>query len=165
MSKGNALISAHIDMNELHRNMESMKKAYGTRTVNNEIRKTGKILQESAQAKAPVSDKPHTRTWKGKTYTYMPGNLRRSIQVLSRGRYGIFVGPKIDKKAAASIYSGSTVDGYYAHMVEYGVTRFMSNGTLVRVSAKPYMRPAFEQSKGRMLADLMSRMEKLFYKA
>jgi len=57
---------------------------------------------------------------------YTPGNARRSYRVLPlRKTDEVFVGPKVSKKSTHGIFSGSRVDGYYFHLLEYG-SRHMS---------------------------------------
>lgn len=115
-------------------------------------------MVEAARNNAPVSSAPHFRygssgglsdrirapKGKGKIIAkYVPGNLKNSIRTLTfrRDRSGIYVGPKLAKRRAGfKTYGGSrtTVDAYYAHMVEFG-TRYQP--------ARGYMRKAFSQAR------------------
>lgn len=110
------------------------------------IKKATPLLIKTIQANAPVSKKPHTRYKDIKvvdgqllrtSYTYFPGNLRRSIKVLNFGRRSrsVFVGPKLDKTGSSDDYKGNRVDGYYAHWMEYGAPA-------AGIPARPFIRPA-----------------------
>lgn len=98
------------------------------------MNKAAGVVVKKARQKAPTGKKPHTRyNKKGeKIATYYPGNLKKSIKVLRKLRRArnLWVGPESGLKVKN--------DGYYAHMVEYGTVNF---------PAKPFMRPAYEESK------------------
>lgn len=90
--------------------------------------KAAKPLIAAIQAKAPVSDHPHSRGKKPKI-TYQPGNLRKSIKKLVfRRSAAVFVGP-LSK-------DGVLPDGYYAPWVEYGT---------MNMPPHPFVRPAVAQ--------------------
>ena len=78
---------------------------------------------------------------------YHPGNLRRSIAIMTfrRARFAVFVGPRIGKGAGAKEYgkAGMKVDGYYAHMVEKGT---------INQSGQHYMKRAYSRTKGQVVA-------------
>lgn len=94
------------------------------KTQREDMKEAAKILSSAISARTPVGEKAHKRypkRGKGKKAAkgagrvvaeYRPGNLRRSIQVLTfRRSPAAFVGPKL---------GGRRADGYYAHMVERG---------------------------------------------
>lgn len=78
---------------------------------------------------------------------YHPGNLRRSIAILTfrRSRFAVFVGPRIGKGQGSKEYGkpGQKVDGYYAHMVEKGT---------INSSGDHYMQNAYVRTKGQVVA-------------
>jgi HK97 gp10 family phage protein len=135
-------------------------KALSARERKKALRKASKPLIAAARAKAPVmkSRRKATVTLKsGERVTYYPGNLQLSIKEISfsKARAAVFVGPKITKRRKGGDEYGKTsgkVDAYYAAMVEYG-TRNMP--------AKPYMRPAFESSKGEVMRIAEAEVKKL----
>lgn len=98
------------------------------------LRKAAKPLIASARSKAPQSDEPHHRYLNGEMVaTYYPGNLRRSIRALTFRRSGaVFVGPNLAGSGWKGVFQGNKVDGYYAHMVEFGTSN---------QRPQPFMRP------------------------
>ena len=101
------------------------------------LRSGAKPLIASARAKAPQSDELHHRYLGGKKVaTYHPGNLRRSIRALTFRRSGaVFVGPRLNKSTGD--FKGNRVDGYYAHMVEFGT---------IYQRPQPFMRPTAREA-------------------
>lgn len=81
--------------------------------------------------------------------TYLPGNLRSSIKALffKRAQSSVFIGPVRARNPKGTFgpdysftYEGGTVsaaraDGYYAHLVEFGVPD-------LGIPPQPFMRPA-----------------------
>ena len=126
------------------------------------LRKAARPMVEAARANAPVSSAVHFRysstdkasgrirapKGKGKIVAkYVPGNLKNSIRTLTfrRDRSAVYVGPKIAKRQTGFKTYGSnktTVDAYYAHMVEYGTRHYPARG---------YMRKAYGQAKQQVL--------------
>ena len=105
------------------------------------LKKAAIPLQNAAVAAAPRSKKPHRRKKGGLSIVYFPGNLKGSIQILNfRKSQDVFVGAKISKKSqsAAAYGRGRRVDGYYAHMVEFGTRNY---------TARPFMRPAADATR------------------
>ena len=77
--------------------------------------------------------------------TYVPGNLRKSIQTLDfRRSQDVYVGPKGRKGSASGTFglTTRTVDPYYAHMVHNGTSEF---------PGQPFMKLAFQAKKGEAL--------------
>jgi HK97 gp10 family phage protein len=100
-------------------------------------------LVDAIQRKVPVSTKVHYRykrlgNGQFQKIAYHPGNLKKSIQILNlKKTKDVYIGPKVSKSAGASKYgSGKSVDGYYAHMVEFGTSHSR---------ARPFMRPGFAE--------------------
>lgn len=123
------------------------------------LRKAAKPLVAAIQAKAPVlkNRRKVTITLKnGSKVTYYPNNLRLAIRVLDfRRTQSVFVGPKLTRKRKEGEEYGKSrakVDAFYAAMIEYGTKN---------MSARPYMRPAYEATKGQVLAIIRQEVEKL----
>jgi len=94
------------------------------------------------------SKKKHYRYSKGgeNIAVYEPGNLERSIGMLPLRRTAqVYVGPRFSKGKSSGVYSGSRVDGYYAHFVEYGVPQR---------PATPFMRPAYDKAGAQVLSQI-----------
>lgn len=85
--------------------------------------------------------------------TYVPGNLRKSIQTLSfRRSSDVFVGPRTTKsKSGVFGRTTSTVDPYYAHMIH--------NGT-VHQPGQPFMTLAFQAKKHEALRIIRDELKK-----
>lgn len=123
------------------------------------LRKAAKPLVASAQAKAPVlkSRRRVTVTFQnGGQVTYYPGNLRLALKTLEfRKSPDVFVGPKVTRKRKAGDEYGKSrtkVDAFYAAMVEFGTSKMPS---------RPYMRPAYESTKGEVMKIVQSEVAKL----
>lgn len=99
------------------------------------LRRASKPTINAARAFAPQSSKPHFRYSKGvKVAEYEPGNLKKSIGNITskvKDNAVLYVGPRAGSKRKN--------DGYYGHLVEYG-TKY--------APAQPFMRPAYESTKG-----------------
>jgi HK97 gp10 family phage protein len=113
------------------------------------LRTAAKPMISAARSNIKDSVKNHSRYPRGQKKksakgqgkviaTYTPGNLRRSIGIIPlRKTANIYVGPR-SKKDASGVYSGGRYDGYYGVFLEYGTKR---------ISARPFMRPAYEATK------------------
>jgi hypothetical protein len=81
-------------------------------------------IRDTMQRNAPRAKKTIKRYLNGKVVaTYTAGNLQRSVQIFThmKDKTAHYVGIKRALGSdARGIFSGSRVDGYYAHMVEYG---------------------------------------------
>lgn len=150
--------SINIDVSKAIKKLREIPGLYNTRTRRALLRKAGQPVLIAAKANISDSDKPHHRyktakanssikapKGKGKIVaTYEPGNLRRSLDILTfrKSKYKVFVGPRIEKKGASGLYGGGKVDGYYAAMVEYGTVNMSGH------ASKGFMRKAaVSQSK------------------
>lgn len=137
-------------------------------------RKVAQPLIDLARSYAPVSKGDHFFfNAKGETVRVVPGNLQRSIQVLSKWNgdpSGIYVGPKIVRRNAKGRYDGSRVNAYYAHFVEYGTASHRigfggEKGPRVKgITPRPFMRPAFDSSAAIMLNQYYKALEALVFK-
>lgn len=109
------------DLNRVLRTLKGVE-PFVRKSGKADLREAAKILSTAVAIRTPVGVKTHKRypkrtgrkAAKGSgnvLATYKPGNLRKSIRVLSfRRSPAAWVGPKL----------GKTPDGYYAHMVERG---------------------------------------------
>lgn len=110
------------------------------------MQKAALILIEAMQRRVAVHDKPVKRYIGGRVVAiYYPGNLKRSIQVLKhmKDKASIYAGVlKNPKSGTRGVFSGSRVDGFYAHMVEYGPRK------------RPFVRPAVAEVGAQALAEV-----------
>jgi len=96
----------------------------------NEITKAAEpIALEAYKNNVEISVEPHKFYVKGKgvKYNIIPGNLRRSIQIVSDAKNFKYltsaIGPLYkDAGKGATLNSDSKTDGFYAHMI-YGSTK------------------------------------------
>ena len=140
---GNGLRS---DLVKTTKKLEKLLKEFESREVKKILRKSAAPLRKAARTNVNDAEEPVKRYSAGKVVAvYNPGNLRRSIKILTfrRSKFAVFVGPQVGK-ASSKEYGrpGQPVDGFYAHMVEFGT---------INSRAKPYMRPAFAKTKGRII--------------
>lgn len=106
------------------------------------------------------------------------GVLSESIRVLKKyGRdpMGVYVGPVFKRKRAASTDGkrpkGEKGNAWYAHFVEYGTDKHNLGYKGKYVSAKgsdhpgskpyPFMRPAYDNTRGQVMEIMMKEIEKL----
>lgn len=89
---------------------------------------------KAARSFAPVGKRKHTRDTAG------PGNLRRSIKKR--------IGKRGDDRINAVIYVGPSLKGknkgWYGHFLEGGTDK---------MPARPFMQPAYNQTKGQITKD------------
>ena len=139
-------------------NMKRYGRLYRIKELRAEWKQAAEPLIDVAKSKAPIYNKDHYRYKNGKRIaTYSPGNLKRSIDFITiKGR--LFVGPKISRRGSgAGRFSGRRVDAFYAHWVEYGAAR--PNGGITKKT--PYMRPAYEATKGIVTGRMAARLKTL----
>jgi HK97 gp10 family phage protein len=107
---------------------------------------------KAARQSAPISKKKHVARGR----IIQPGNLKKSI--------GTIVGRKGNAKDNPTVYVGPRAkgkqDGWYGHFVEYGFNVYnkgykrkrkagANNGAAIRrTRANPFMKNAYEQTKG-----------------
>lgn len=146
-------------MNTITVNLDKLRKEFGDKPIKKIQEEAGKLIVQSAKAKVPVSTKPHKRyNTKGKVVaTYYPGNLKRSIGIVSfkekKGKI-TFVGPRLYKKDSYGDFKGNKIDGWYGHFMEYGTAQGQR--------AQPYMRPAYDETKETVKKKLEQGMQSLF---
>jgi antitoxin component YwqK of YwqJK toxin-antitoxin module len=156
-SKGMANnIMADVKFNS--KELQKLIKQLSKKELKRLAKPAAKAMQAAIQAKAPVFHKTVYRydtpkligKWrapngKGKRVAeYQPGNLKRSIKIMTFRRSGfLFVGPKRSKNAEGN-FTGNKVDGWYAHIVEM---------------RKPFIRPAVDSSSSTVLSILQKDIE------
>jgi len=118
---------------ELEEVLKKLPEKVNKRILNSAARLAAKPLIKSARRKVPK----RTR------------NLEKSIGTRIKGRTGnqsvAMIGPQTGKRRR--------YDGWYAHFVEFGVSgisRKKKKRYRVDVAAKPFMRPAYDETKGEM---------------
>lgn len=131
------------------------------------LRYAAEPLVKAAQEKAPIMrDRSKvTISISGRKYIYYPGNLKASIQEIRFKRRNkralkaaLFFGPRVTKKRGkgGKVQSfgktNKSVDAFYAAMVEFGTSK---------QSPQPFMRPAFDQTKGIILSRARRGIERL----
>jgi len=165
------LIKLEIDSKEFDKAIEKLYKvlSYFSRKERLALlRKSGKPILEAAKNNIDDNAKPVKRYNTPKVIgklrapkgagvvdaTYHPGNLRKSIKMLTfRSSSDIFVGPKIRKKDFKGDFglSATRVDGYYAHMVEFGA---------LYSDASPFMMPAYRSKNREVINKIIQGVEK-----
>ena len=107
---------------------------------------------KAARSQAPVSSKPHIISGKRTRKVIQPGNLKKSIGKIT-GKRGLgkenavlYVGPKS---------KGKKYDGWYGMFVEKGTRLFKAN---------PFMKRAYNQTKGGVTADAEKRVARYIKK-
>lgn len=129
------------------------------------LRQVAKPTLQAAKALAPVSKRPHMVSGKRSKKIIQPGSLRKSIGYINGRQENptIYVGPR----------AKGANDGWYGHFVEYGHNVYRagfkrkrkagadnSAGVKNRVKARPFMRPAYEQTGGAVTDDAVRRVER-----
>lgn len=117
------------------------------------LKKAATPMVKAAKANIKDSKEPHKRYSTAKltnklrapkgqgnvVAVYHPGNLRRSIRKKNLRRTAdILVGPQTSKGSPKGDFKGRRVDGYYAHMVEFGT---------IKQPGQAYMRRALDSTK------------------
>ncbi|MEG9498945.1 HK97-gp10 family putative phage morphogenesis protein [Mannheimia indoligenes] len=128
-------------LKELGQKMQSLGKKISNRIAVKAMRQGGAIVRDTARAKAPVLQEnvPHRKK----------GTLKKAITTRTKIKNGkaetiVWVKKLTDKQISRfkgkSGRSGAynPNDPYYWRFVEFGTSK---------MAAKPFMRPAFEQSK------------------
>lgn len=143
------------------KDLNTLPKEYRGKARKSLLRKPALMVRDAARSKAPQSKRPHYRYRKtagGSTekITYLPGNLKKSIRVLTFPRSAdVFVGPKKKpKNKESSVYGADrqTVDPYYAGWVEFGGGNNQPVG---------YMRKAYDTTKSQVIPVMEKNVEKI----
>lgn len=123
-------------------------------------------LVKAAKANIPESEEVHYRyrnsggakKGKGKgeiIAAYYPGNLKKSIRTKRlRKSSDVFVGP-VTSRSGGGVYGRGRVDGYYAHLVEFG-TAFQGG--------VGYMRRALDATKTQVSENIIKGVRDIILK-
>lgn len=144
------------DLRKTTKKLESILKEFESKEVKKILGKAARPTRKAARAlvkdakkpvkRYPVSNGKRKPKGQGKVIAiYNPGNLRRSIKILRfrRSRMAVFVGPEVGKKSSNEYgKTGQPVDGWYAHMIEFGTINFPGSH---------YMSRAFSKTKGQVV--------------
>lgn len=149
------------DMAKINYILANMDKRLGKRTIMKALRAGAKPVVVAAKARAPVSNKKawltaHGHVSKGAQMTrlvkHKAGELKRSIGVIvGRGGWALYVGPRFGNVMRAN-------DAWYAHFVEFGTA---STGWGKGITAKPYMRPAWDEKHETTLNTISQELSKV----
>ena len=152
------------DLAQIKKKLQKLKNGGMTLEEEEEIlRYASKPLIEAAKAKAPVSTRRSVKVTNkdgSKSFYIEKGNLKASIMEIRfrrrrsgykgkmKGRKGgvLLFGPKVNWKPRDKQRFGPSVrsvNAFYAHMVEYGT---------MNQSPQPFMRPAYESTKGLVIS-------------
>lgn len=164
------MTSLRIEADRVIKKLKGLPKAIDTKVRKEAYEQGAELFVQAARSKIRYSQKPHFRysnsgkltgkirapKGRGKIIaTYKPGNLRRSIRILKHGPFkrssSVWIGPKTSKRTKGVFGSKSRVDGYYAHMVEFGT---------VHSAARPFMRPAFIATRGKAKIVIIGNLSK-----
>lgn len=106
-----------------HKAMDRLEKAAEP------IRDKARLMCRTGEARPPYKG--------GKPWTArVPGTLAKSVRVVR-----LKGDPNLDVRIYAGARKADMLTAYYAHMVEYGT---------VKMSARPFLRPAMNMSKGQI---------------
>lgn len=135
---------------EIQMMLKELPRAVRKKVLMDVFRKASKPLIREAKARTPVSNKKefatlHRHYTKGKGFhafkrRHRPGQLKRSIGAIpGRSKEAVlWVGPRTSRR-----YSTTANDGWYGHFIEFGT---------VNMAPQPFMRPAYETTKGQMIS-------------
>lgn len=116
---------------EIHKFIKKANSLVGYNEVKKVLTQEAKPILNDARNNVKDYGEIVVRNKNGKKIaSYFPGNLRRSLRVLThlskRNKvkqyiFGIWIGAKLAKRnKGTGDFKGNRVDGYYAHMVENG---------------------------------------------
>ena len=137
----------------VNKKLERLLDEFSTKERKKILRRAARPMRKAARLGIKDADKPVKRystpkvlkglrapKGKGKVVAiYHPGNLRRSIKILSfrRAKTAVFVGPKLGKQGASQFGKpGQKVDGYYAHIYEFGSVNYRGRAPMRKAFAK-----------------------------
>lgn len=139
MTKINNVRVLEQDVRHAIKQFKSIEKHFSAKERRNVLTSGARALVLAVRSKIPeakedvkrystpkVKKKQRAPKGMGKVIAvYTPGNARRSYGILPLRRSAeVYVGPKVSKGSSGGVFTGTRVDGYYFHMLEYG-TRFI----------------------------------------
>lgn len=113
------------DLNGLIRKLQGIEAAV-KKDIKGDLKEASSAIVAAIKERAPIGTRKHGR----KGVVYLPGNLRKSIQVLPlrRTKNAVIIGPRA---------RGGTPDGFYARFLEFGTQK---------MTARPFIEPAVDAS-------------------
>jgi len=130
MSNVNTQRDLNRQIDAVMRNLNKVLVDYSRKDRKKITRKAAQKVAVAARRNPGFKDskRPHTRKDGERVITYTPGNLRRSLKVLSlRKSADAYVGPQFAKKKSDKYGGvGQPVDGYYAAMLYGSAAAFQS---------------------------------------
>lgn len=145
---------------ELIANLRKALLKHTEKEVRNALKGGGHMLVDAAKNNVRVND---------------GGNLKRSIKILpkwSKDPLGIYVGPRVIRRfTSKTSQKRKDQNPFYAHWVEYGTDphnlgykgKYFSGkgGNHPGTDKHPYMRPAYDSMRGRIIEVMMRDIEKM----
>lgn len=141
-------------LSQIHKALSELGRKVSNKIAVKAMREGGKIVREQARQNAPVLSQstPHRRA----------GTLKKAIKsstkVLKNGKIGTVIRVKAltakqreafkAKNASSGAYNPK--DPFYWRFVEFGTSK---------MPAKPFMRPAFEQSKEKAATEIIKTLK------
>jgi len=146
---------AKKDVEEVVKTLNKLLKKFDEKEIKKLLRPAADILTKAAQANIHDSEVVHYRHLKDSKTKYYPGNLRKSIKVLSlRKTNSLFVGPGISKGGGGKVFGkGKRVDGWYAHFQEYGTINMPTPRNL------GFMRRAYIANKNKIIGEIFKQVK------
>lgn len=163
------------DLARLHDRLIEVSKGYSFNDMRASVERSAQVFVDKAQQLAPeyqAGEVHHRRDVSGKVVaSYYKGNLKRSIRILKHlGAYkaakttlnfwGIFIGPLVAQMGTKGTFAGDRVDGWYAHIQEFGAMLRMRDGSRIWMPGKHFMSSAFTSMKSIAHALLLAAYEK-----
>jgi HK97 gp10 family phage protein len=158
MKGGNNFIGTMREVEAAARKLSWLSKSFDAAERRKILKGAARKVREAARNKVAVSLAAHKRYKGGRLVaTYLPGNLKASIQVLPlRKTAAVFVGAKLTKSGASGEFGpGAKTDGYYGAWVEYGAQIGSTH-----VPARPFMRPAADETRAEAQAYIGKQIQK-----
>ncbi len=125
------------------------------------MRNTAKSTVKAARQKARKSSKPHLISGKRTRQVIQPGNLKKSIGTITgknKDNPTIYVGPRVKGKHLG-FYGAWVEKGHNIYRKGFkrnrkGNRAFNATGASSTTTPKPFMKPAYEQTKGKVAQEL-----------
>lgn len=129
---------------ELDKELAKLPLKIQKKTLAKVVREGAKVIQKDARRKAPKRTEGWGSVVKGK-WSHPPGTGRRGIVVRKK------------KEANKSLLTMSVTlspKAFYMQWVEFGHKLVRNGRTIGHIAAKPFLRPAFDNNKSRVLAKM-----------
>src|SRR5665647_1324023 len=117
-------------LSDLEKALEAFPDKIARNILSGAIRAGAVVFQNEARRRAPVSGQEHMMGRKGKRVMVQPGNLRKNIKVR--------LAPRKSRDVPIEYWTYVSKKAWYWIFTEFGTRK---------MSARPFMRPAFESRK------------------